>query len=491
MPNKDALTHYTSAYPDIVELVKFHKAQEVARFLASQHGQKGAALVGFGQYKLDSLLGLRSLSPGELQAKLKKMLTTGPVVPGVSSSQPVLCPVQPEPSDAELMELALSRSLSLRSLSLPLHLLWKKRNGPSSHQGPPHKVLSCRLDWSGAVSQEQRGEYGTHHGPVSVVAPSPALCYLLPTSRLASCLLRMSAVPLDAPPHVGFEADMCPAWSLSCDLRVMKLLREQALGNSATQLYTKLCEGHSEAWMRRSIQYLDECEHFLAMGPEQRAFPPPPPMPPVPTPVWLLNVYCYDVLSRLDEVRARVTSTFGSILKMDSTKKVTKKLAGFAADTAAWATNVGNEFGQVLISVLTSAKGKGLLPMAAGLMQRYRVAGVAPPSSCVTTESHQLYGTFMRQLSSSIFEWDEEDVRLLREAKRSELEGKRGMVGLTDAEVSMSLTKRELALHCSRCTRGAAVTERLVRELIDSFDGEKGHDTLGIPLLDHDCIQAI
>ncbi|KAJ8370902.1 hypothetical protein SKAU_G00109300 [Synaphobranchus kaupii] len=109
----------------------------------------------------------------------------------------------------------------------------------------------------------------------------------------------------------------------------------------------------------------------------------------------------------------------------------------------------------------------------------------------VTTVSHQLYGTFMRQLSSSLFEWDEEDVRLLREAKRSELEGKRGMVGLTDAEVSMSLTKRELALHCRRRTRGAAVTERLVGELIETFDGEKGHDALGIPLLDHDRIQAI
>ncbi|KAJ8364998.1 hypothetical protein SKAU_G00138290 [Synaphobranchus kaupii] len=281
-------------------------------------------------------------------------------------------------------------------------------------------------------------------------------------------------------------------YKLSCDLRVMRLLRERALGNSATQLYTKLCEGHSEAWMRRSMQYLGECKHFLATGSERRVFPPPPPMPPVPTPVWLLNVYCYDVLSRLDEVKARVTSTFGSILKMDSTKKVTKKLAGFAADTAAWATNVGNEFGQVLISVLTSAEGEGLLPMAAGLMQHYRIAGVAPPpSSCVTTESHQLYGTFMQQLSSSLFEWDEEDVRLLREAKRSELEGKRGMVGLTDAEVSMSLTKRELALHCRRRTRGAAVTERLIGELIETFDGEKGHDTLGIPLLDHDRIQAI
>ncbi|XP_035990887.1 uncharacterized protein LOC118562569 [Fundulus heteroclitus] len=130
---------------------------------------------------------------------------------------------------------------------------------------------------------------------------------------------------------------------------------------------------------------------------------------------------------------------------MDSTKKVTKKLAGAAANTAGWCTNVGNEHGQVLVSVLTAAEGHGLWPMAAGLMRRYREAGVAPPAimyvdrDCcsphgqsqvramfaewrelqvrldiwhfmrrfaagVTTEAHQLYGVFMARLSRCIFQ---------------------------------------------------------------------------------------
>jgi len=46
---------------------------------------------------------------------------------------------------------------------------------------------------------------------------------------------------------------------------------------------------------------------------------------------------------------------------------VTRKLAGTAAGTAAWATNVGNEHGQILMSVLTAAEGAGLSDMAAGL----------------------------------------------------------------------------------------------------------------------------
>lgn len=216
-------------------------------------------------------------------------------------------------------------------------------------------------------------------------------------------------------------------------------------------------------------------------------------MPPLPSPIWLLTVYGYDVLTRLDEYKARITSTFGSILKMDSTRKVTRKLAGTASDTVAWVTNVGNEHGQVLISVLTCSE--GLSRMVAGLMRRYRLAGVSPPpqliyvdrdccnrdvasktaalfqewgqlavrlhiwhlmrrfAAGVTTESHELYPTFMRQLSHCIFEVDAEDARHLTEAKRSQLEGQHGMVGLTDAEVIRRISREEWRLHCRRRTR--------------------------------------
>lgn len=57
-----------------------------------------------------------------------------------------------------------------------------------------------------------------------------------------------------------------------------------------------------------------------------------------------------------------------------------RKLAGAAANNAAWVTNVGNEYGQVLMSVLTDSEGDGLLPMTVGLMQRYREAEETPPA---------------------------------------------------------------------------------------------------------------
>ncbi|CAM4570339.1 unnamed protein product [Leuciscus chuanchicus] len=167
-------------------------------------------------------------------------------------------------------------------------------------------------------------------------------------------------------------------YKLACDRRVIIQLRERTRGNSATQLYKKLCEAHTEAWMRWSIHYLSVMEPFTSRGVVRRCTPPPKP-PPVPQYAWLLLVYCHDILSHLEDVKARVTSVFGTVLKMDSTKKVTRKLAGAAAQTAAWATNVGNEHGQVLMSVLTDTEGAGLLSMAAGLMRWYRDAGVEPP----------------------------------------------------------------------------------------------------------------
>ena len=80
---------------------------------------------------------------------------------------------------------------------------------------------------------------------------------------------------------------------------------------------------------------------------------------------WLMSVYARDILSRLPQLLATCTAIFGSVLKIDSTKKVCRKLQGIAAGSAFWCTNVGNERGEVLISVLTESEGlESLRPMA-------------------------------------------------------------------------------------------------------------------------------
>ncbi|KAI7797574.1 hypothetical protein IRJ41_016769, partial [Triplophysa rosa] len=181
-------------------------------------------------------------------------------------------------------------------------------------------------------------------------------------------------------------------------------------------------------------------------------------------------------------------------------------------------------------SVLTSHEGQGLLPMTTGLVNRYKSAGVPPPhmlyvdrdccSSMGTsragamfvgwddlvvrldvchfvrrfaaglhTVSHPLYGLFMAKLSACIFEWDEGDVALLREAKRRELEQRQDVTGLTDELLMSKLNPKQLAQHCRRRTRGAEVTEQLITETLEAFKDAK--ETMGIPLVDQERMSAV
>ena len=205
--------------------------------------------------------------------------------------------------------------------------------------------------------------------------------------------------------------------------------------------------------------------------------------------------------------------------------QVAKKLAGHAQGTAAWATNIGNEYGQVLMSVLTASEGLGLGTMIEGLVDRYATAQVPPPdilyvdrgccensslkrsfalwpdlifrldiwhfmrrfASCVTTEAHPLYSIFMNRLAKCIFEWNYDDISDLKRAKRAELISE-GIASPSDETVQLRVTKKELALHCRRSTRGREETSRLLHELLTSFTGDDGKDTLGTPLFDEERV---
>ena len=191
-------------------------------------------------------------------------------------------------------------------------------------------------------------------------------------------------------------------------------------------------------------------------------------------------------------------------------------------------TNIGNEFGQVLVSVLTAGEGSGLRSMASGIVRRYELANVSKPrllytdhdccgerntSSlfaawdpvCIcldawhfmcriaagcTTESHTPYGSFMARLSQCIFEWGSEDLTLLKRAKAGKL-GASGIANPSDDDIIKHLTKKELSHHVRRKTRGIQVTALLITNLLEVFSGPQGSDTLGVPLLDNDHIWKI
>ena len=153
---------------------------------------------------------------------------------------------------------------------------------------------------------------------------------------------------------------------------------------------------------------------------------------------------------------------------------------------------------QVLMSVLTATEGAALGPMVRGIVQRYRSADVTAPkilyvdrdccnnpaltsmfdawpeltirlgiwhfmrrlAVCATSDSHPLYGVFMGRLSACIFEWSAEYVKVLRKAKRAEM-AEMNTPNPSDDDVQRQLSKRELANHCRRRTRGAEETREI------------------------------
>ncbi|XP_034557840.1 uncharacterized protein LOC117825948 isoform X1 [Notolabrus celidotus] len=165
--------------------------------------------------------------------------------------------------------------------------------------------------------------------------------------------------------------------------------------------------------------------------------------------------------------------------------------------------------------------------MIEGLVKRYRVAGVAPPEvlyvdrDCCgntllrrqfeeweqmsirldiwhfmrriavgcTTDSHQLYATFMSRLSHCIFMWDEDDLKALKLAKQAEMEADRRRP--SEADVMRRISRSELALHCRRATRGTRETQVLIENHIQAFDGAAGRNTLGVPLINSARMQEI
>lgn len=98
---------------------------------------------------------------------------------------------------------------------------------------------------------------------------------------------------------------------------------------SSSQLHKQLEERHTESCLKKQILYLTDYEGVARANSSGIISPVPledlPAIPALPNHHWLMQVYVQDVLSKLDEVN---TSMFGQFIKMDSTKKTVRKLAG-------------------------------------------------------------------------------------------------------------------------------------------------------------------
>lgn len=82
-------------------------------------------------------------------------------------------------------------------------------------------------------------------------------------------------------------------------------------------------------------------------------------------------------------------------------------------------------------------------------------------------------------LSDCIFEWDEEDTKLLVTAKVQEL-ASTGVRSPSELAAKKAIGREEMARHCRRRTRGAEKTDELITSLLRSLS--EATDTLGVPL---------
>ena len=110
----------------------------------------------------------------------------------------------------------------------------------------------------------------------------------------------------------------------ACDSTVISLLKSRTVGNSPSALHNTLVELHSEAWLKKNSRYLFDCQRHKArlalVRNEWPSYDKADSFRILPTSKWFLAAFARDIWSRLDSLKASITSVFGTVLKIDSTK---------------------------------------------------------------------------------------------------------------------------------------------------------------------------
>ncbi|XP_021331250.1 uncharacterized protein [Danio rerio] len=150
------------------------------------------------------------------------------------------------------------------------------------------------------------------------------------------------------------------------------------------KVWRQVQESHCEGYLQRKDLYTTLLSQYNKPGKITRSlcqqFQRPPARREPPSARLMRKAFLISEADNIEDYRTQIMSTFGQVLKYDSTKKICKKLSGDGKGTAEWCTNVANEHGQILISVLTCEESlEKMRPMAEGLMERYRRADEAPP----------------------------------------------------------------------------------------------------------------
>lgn len=110
------------------------------------------------------------------------------------------------------------------------------------------------------------------------------------------------------------------------DKNVVRLLRDRTEGNTMTKVWRQIQENHYEEYLQRKDLYTTLLMTLLKPGGIVSAlghqFEAPPPPRELPSACLLRHAFLLSEASNVQDYRTQILSTFGTVLKMDSTKKV-------------------------------------------------------------------------------------------------------------------------------------------------------------------------
>ncbi|XP_076841988.1 uncharacterized protein LOC143486080 [Brachyhypopomus gauderio] len=313
------------------------------------------------------------------------------------------------------------------------------------------------------------------------------------------------------------------------DRNVIRLLRDRTEGNTMVKVWRQIQENHSEEYLRRKDLYTTLLMTLVkpggivsALG---HAFKAPPSQRELPSARLLRHAFLLAEAENVQDYRNQILSTFGMVLKMDSTKKVVKKLSGEGKGTAEWFTSIGNEYSQIVSFVLTCEEStKSLEPMCRGVVDRFQQANQPVPKiiyvdrgccraqgptsveilfqpwvdagmvvrldifhwihrfdAAVRTESHSKYATFKSALAGAVLAYNRTDLERLIEAVRAKDLATLKSLSNEDI-VRLYISRQQLKHHVRRVTLGAQETFRLIHLAIEELKGPAGLDENGVSL---------
>ncbi|KAL6490796.1 hypothetical protein MHYP_G00011410 [Metynnis hypsauchen] len=168
------------------------------------------------------------------------------------------------------------------------------------------------------------------------------------------------------------------------DRNVVRFLRDRTEGNTMVKVWRQIQENHVEEYLQRKDLYTTLLMTVVkprgivsSLG---HVFQAPPPPRELSSARLLRHTFLLVEANNVHDYRSQILSTFGTVLKMDSTKKVVKKRSGEDAGSDEWFTSIGNEHSQIVSFVLTcEGSAEKLQPMCRGVMNRFRLANRPVP----------------------------------------------------------------------------------------------------------------